>query len=116
LGAAAQDLLRRLAADAPVAVIDTFVHHDRKHRLLELPGALLEVHCACPPDLARRRYTARRRHPCHLDTQLLADAWDRWVREDARPLALGGPVLEVDTTRAADIAAIAAWVTDPVRR
>ena len=36
--------------------------------------------------------------------------FDQWSRTDAGPLALGGPLLEVDTTQPVDIDAIAAWV------
>jgi predicted kinase len=110
LGGAAQELLLRVARDAPGAVLDTFVHEDWKHRLGGLPGTIAEVHCACAVEVARARYAKRERHPCHFDTAQLADAFDRWVREDARPLDLGGPLIEVDTTGPVDVGSVAAWV------
>jgi predicted kinase len=110
LGGAAQELLWVLGARCPHAVFDTFVHHAWKQRLLDLPSVVAEVHCACPPDVARARYAARRRHDAHFDAQQLDDAFDRWVAEDAAPLALGGPLLTVDTTHPVDIAAVATWV------
>jgi hypothetical protein len=113
LGAAAQEVLFRSAAGTPAAVLDTFLHRDWAHQLQALPGPVIEVHCACPTRVAQERYATRRRHPCHFDTDQLADAWERWVLEDAAPIALG-PVLEVDTTHPVDIDAIAAWIT--VRR
>jgi predicted kinase len=115
LGGAAQEVLFRTAADAPNAVIDTFLHREWRHHLLALPGPVVEVYCACPVDIARERYAGRRRHACHFDTDVLADTWDRWAREDAQPLAVG-PVLEVDTTHPVDVDAIVEWVRDMGRR
>jgi predicted kinase len=121
LGAAAQEQLLRLAQVAPAAVIDTFVHRAWRDRWRALPGVVAEVHCRCPAELVRARCAQRRRHPCHFDAEQLADRFDDWVRDDARPLALGGPVLEVDTSGAgpvdvATIAAIAAWVRENTPR
>jgi predicted kinase len=109
LGGAAQDLVVQLAASAPAAVLDTFVHHEWKHRIASLPGRLVEVHCGCAPEIARARYVERRRHPCHFDVELLATTWDRWVREDAEPLALG-PVLSLDTSTPVAVDAVVAWM------
>src|SRR6185295_2868173 len=97
LAGAAQELLVHLAAGMPDAVLDSFVHHDWKHRIATLPGPVVEVHCGCAPDVARDRYGQRRRHACHFDAELLVDTWDRWVREDAEPLAIG-PALSLDTS------------------
>ncbi|MDQ1519992.1 MAG: hypothetical protein QOI55_1065 [Actinomycetota bacterium] len=116
LGGAAQEVLLRTAADAPNAVLDTFFHHEWKDRLAALPGLLMEVHCSCAPDVARARYVARQRHPCHFDAELLADTWDRWLREDAEPLAVGGPVMQVDTSQPVDLAPIVAWISGGGRR
>ena len=41
---------------------------------------------------------SRRRHPCHFDLSYGVDMFDQWSRTDSGPLALGGPLLEVDTT------------------
>jgi predicted kinase len=109
LGGAAQELLVQLAATATDAVLDTFVHREWKDRIASLPGRVVEVHCACPPDVALARYGGRRRHPCHFDAGLARDAWDRWVRDDGAPLAVG-PVLSLDTTTPVDLAAVVAWV------
>jgi predicted kinase len=109
LGGAAQELLVQLAASAPDAVLDTFVHHDWKHHIASLPRPVVEVHCGCAPEVARERYGQRRRHACHFDTELLATTWERWVREDAEPLALG-PVLSLDTSTPVDVDAVAEWV------
>jgi predicted kinase len=60
----------------------------------------VEVWCRCPPDVARRRYAARVRHPGHYDELLLPEL-DR-VLATAEPLALG-PVVEVATDRPVDL-------------
>jgi predicted kinase len=113
LGAASAEVFWRLAHDTNgAAVLDNFFHRAFAHRIETLPGPSVEVHCACPPALARERYLSRQRHPCHFDLTYGAEMFDNWVRTDARPLALG-PVLSVDTTGDVDITAIANWVRGP---
>ncbi len=58
-----------------------------------------------------RRYLARapRRHPGHLDHQVAPEIRARLER-GAEPLGLGGPLLQVDTTQAVDVGAVAKWV------
>ena len=115
LGAAAMELLWRTAADAPDAVLDAFVYPEQRDRLRALPGTVVEVHCTCAPDLARARFVARTRHPCHFDAQLVADEWERWLAHDAQPLAVGH-VIQVDTTDVVDITALAERVSAGDRR
>ena len=56
LGGASAEAFWRLAdRDAAAAVLDNFFHRAFAHRLEALPGAIVEVHCACPPDLALER-------------------------------------------------------------
>jgi hypothetical protein len=107
LGAASMEVLFALAADAPTAVLESFWRRPfAVDRLTGLGRPVVEVHCACPPDLALTRYCGRQRHPAHdgVDEDEIAG----WAA-DAGPLALG-PVLEVDTTRPVDVQAVAAWV------
>lgn len=110
LGAASAEAFWRLAEDARAAVLDNFFHRAFSHRLESLPGPVLEVHCSCPPEVARERYLGRRRHPCHFDLSYGAEMFDAWVHSDAGPLALGWPLLEVDTTAELDVEVVAAWV------
>ncbi len=110
LGAASAETFWRLADEMRAAVLDNFFHRAFAHRLAALPGPILEVHCACPADFALERYQSRRRHPCHFDLSYGVDMFDQWSRTDSGPLALGGPLLEVDTTKPVDVHAIAAWV------
>ena len=107
LGRAAVAALRSIAATAPAWVIDNPVPSEYAHEWNTLPG-IVEVHCACPPELARTRYTTRVRHDCHFDADRVA-ANDEWIADDARRAALG-PRLEVDTTQPSDLDEIVAWI------
>ncbi|SEF17618.1 AAA family ATPase [Jiangella alba] len=71
-------------------------------------NAMVEVWCDVPPDIARRRYAARRRHPVHDDQQRLEHAWDEWAAR-AEPLGVG-PTVRVDTTGRVDVEEVARLV------
>lgn len=114
LGAAAMDVLWRLAADAGSAVLESNFHRAFAHRFSALPGPIVEIYCHCDPELARSRYSIRRRHPCHFDQTYGLDMFDRWVA-DSGPLGLGGPVIEIDTTETVDPIEVAAWVRPHLR-
>lgn len=114
LGAAAGETMWSLLADAPAgAVLESCWPagvRDIVVRGLTRAGnpATAEIWCDVPLETARRRYEARRpRHPVHGDL-LTDEEWEHW-RRTARPLQIG-PALRVDTTRAADVPAIAAWI------
>jgi adenylylsulfate kinase-like enzyme len=60
-----------LAADAPAVVIEAnFRPHSEyeKAKLSGLAAHPVEVYCACPPELAIKRYNARTSHPVHVVT------------------------------------------------
>jgi glucokinase len=107
LGRAAVAALRTIAATTPAWVVDSPVPSEFAHEWITIPG-IVEVHCACPPELARTRYTTRVRHECHFDADRVA-AYDEWIADDARRAALG-PRLEVDTTPPTDVDAITDWI------
>jgi energy-coupling factor transporter ATP-binding protein EcfA2 len=71
----------------------------------------IEVFCRCPPAEVLRRFKARasRRHPGHLDHQTVDELRAKLERGTA-PLALGGPLLEVDTGAEVEVEAVAKWV------
>lgn len=74
------------------------------------PADTVEVWCDLPPALARARFDARMptRHPIHPERPGGDPGdWPAWTR-DARPLALGGHLLRVDTTAPVDAPALAA--------
>ncbi len=108
LGGASMEVLFALAAAAPRAVLESFWRRPSAvDRLRALERPLLEVHCACPPELSQARVRDRVRHPGHGGVGEHEVAG--WAAE-AGPLALGGPLLEVDTTTAVDVHGVAAWV------
>jgi predicted kinase len=111
LGAASFEVLYAVAAALPAAVLDANFGPEAGPRLRALDAHLLEVACRCPPAELERRFAARapHRHPGHVDHQLAAELRSPLAR-GLEPLALGGPVLEVDTTRPVDVAAVAGWV------
>ena len=108
LGGAAMELLWALAADAPAVVIEAnfrpYSHYERA-KLSGLAAAPVEVHCACPPELAAARYNARITHPVHVVTTLGVEAMAEWDR----PVGIGA-LVTVDTTGPVDVAAVAAAI------
>ena len=108
LGGASAAALATLAHSLPGAVIDHFVHADTSHVWSSLPR-VVEVRCACAPEIARARYGGRHRHPSHFDDLQLADSYAGWITEDASRPPLG-PRLDVDTATPVDIATVARWV------
>ena len=109
LGAASMEIVFALAAEAPRAVLESFWRRPQAlERLRGLGHPLLEVHCACPAEVATARYHGRVRHPGHDGVG--DDEIAGWAAE-AGPLGLG-PVLEVDTTGPVDVDAVAGWVRE----
>jgi predicted kinase len=117
LGRASFEVLYALAAEVPAAVLDANFGAEAGPRLRALGAPLVEVFCRCPPAEVQRRFAARarRRHPGHVD-HLLSPEITAAFTAGVGPLALGGPVLEVDTTRPVDVAVVAEWVRNQARR
>ena len=108
LGGASMELLWTLAALSPAVVIEAnFRPHSayERERLAALGGRPVEVHCACPPEVAIDRYNARVRHPVHVLTTMPMAA----MAEYDRPVGIGD-LVTVDTTRPVDVAGVAARV------
>jgi predicted kinase len=108
LGGAAMELLWALAADAPAVVIEANFRpcSQREHaKLSGLATHPVEVHCACPPELALKRYNTRLTHPVHVVTTLQLEA----MAEYDRPVGIGA-LVTVDTTLTVDVNAVAAAV------
>jgi hypothetical protein len=62
LGGTTLELLWALAADAPAVVLEANFRpcsDYERDRITSLGGRLVEVYCACPAELASRRYAAR---------------------------------------------------------
>jgi predicted kinase len=107
LGAASFALLWTLAARAGDMVIEAnFDPHNEEalSQLRGLGGPTVEVHCACPAEVAHARYNARSRHEVHQGTRPLSA-----MGKYDRPVGVG-PLITVDTTGPVDVAAVAAAV------
>ena len=68
LGAASFAVLWTLAARAGDMVIEANFHPHSEYELDKLRGLgdrIVEVHCACPAEVAVARYNARTRHEVH---------------------------------------------------
>jgi predicted kinase len=108
LGAAAMELLWTLAGSAGDMVIEAnfrpYSSYERG-RFASLGARPVEVHCACPAEVALARYNARARHPVHVKTTLPLSA----MAEFDRPVGIGD-LISVDTTGPVDVAAVAARV------
>ncbi len=108
LGAASMELLWALAARSPQVLIEAnfrpYSEYER-NRLSALGGVLVEVHCACPPELAVARYNARPRHLVHVQTNITPD----YLAEFDRPVGIGA-LVTVDTTAPVDVPAVAVQV------
>jgi len=111
LGAASYAVLLALVGELPAAVVDANFYPEHGPALLQACQQPIEVFCRCPAGEVERRFGQRApaRHPGHVDHVLDAElkaALDRGVG----PLDLGGPVLEVDTSRPVEVATVAAWI------
>ena len=108
LGAASFELIWALAARAGDMVIEANFHPYSEHELARLRGLgdrVVEVHCACPAEVAVARYNSRLRHEVHWLTTATPATMDKYDR----PVGVGSLVM-VDTTMPVDVASVAAQV------
>ena len=108
LGGAAMELLWTLAGHAPAVVLEANFRPRSAYergRLTALGGRPVEVHCACPAEIAVARYNSRVTHPVHVITSLPQAA----MAEYDRPVGIGD-LVAVDTTVPVDVPAVAARV------
>ncbi len=113
------DILQSTVASSHGAIVTSFWHAPGMPEdsgtptawLAALSAAIVNVHCACDPDVAADRFLRRTRHAGHLDgTRMPAD-----VRASIHALAAHGPlaigeVVVVDTTAAVDTDALSRTV------
>lgn len=117
LGAAAMELLWRLAEDCPSVVLEANFRSrssDERDRVEALAATPVEVYCRVPVAVAAARYARRGRtaghHPVHVVRELPPPA----LEEFQEPFALG-PVIEVDTTVPVDVKDLARRIESVVR-
>ena len=108
LSAASFELLWMLAARAGDMVIEANFHPHSEYELDKLRGLgdhVVEVHCACPAEVAVARYNSRLRHEVHWLKTATLTAMDKYDR----PVGVGS-LITVDTTGPVDVASVAAEV------
>ena len=107
LGRAAARGVLTLARRCPDAVVDSTWFEGVRPLVEALPRPRVEIRCVVPVEIARARYRARAStggsHPAHLDLE--RDEAELWG-DPVAPLGVG-PLLEVDTTGAVDVPALA---------
>jgi predicted kinase len=110
LGAAAMELMWALAADAPRVVIEANFRPRsdyERQKLTGLADRIVEVHCACPADLALRRYNERgaSRHRVHVNRVTTPQEQAEWDQ----PVGIG-TLITADTSVPVDVAKVAVRV------
>jgi predicted kinase len=110
LSRAADAAMVEIASRLPAAVLDNYWYAETVEQLLApLRGQIVEVCCCVDPSVARTRLQNRRRHPGHADERAPTSARDA-VFKRKFPLGVFGPAIEVDTTSAVDVSAVAAEI------
>jgi predicted kinase len=106
LGRAAVAVMLAVARTSRGAVLESPFYRANVENLEGLPGAIVEIRCRCPREVAVSRYRARsaERHPGHRDADRTDD--ELWNDELLRPLGVGS-LIEVDTTGDVDVASLA---------
>ncbi|MCU7722631.1 AAA family ATPase [Actinoplanes sp. KI2] len=112
LGAAAVHAVLRVAKGCPAAVVDSTWYPYALPLVQALGGPFVEVRCKVDVAVARERYRRRVRDGRHLDD--LRTEEELWG-SDVPPLGVG-PLVEVDTARTVDTAALAATVRRALTR
>lgn len=109
LGAATMELIWTLAALSPAVMLEANFrpHHPyERAQLAGLGGRLVEVYCACPLDLASRRYSERARTAHRHAIHTVKDLPPELLVEFDGPVGLG-ELVQVDTTGPIDVEALA---------
>ncbi len=110
LGAATYDVLfvvaRRLLEAGVSCVLES--NFTNPEPIRGLPAVrVVQIHCSTPADVALERYAERRRHPGHLDAEIVEELRPRLAAREWGRLDLPGELIELDTSGAVDLAALA---------
>lgn len=108
IGAAAMDLLWKLATECPSVVLEANFrtrNPEQRARVAALDAQVVEVHCRIPLEEASRRFARRAREERHHPAHPLMEMSPERMAEYADPFALS-PVIEIDTTAPVDLEAL----------
>jgi predicted kinase len=94
-----------VVAGTPIMLECNFVAETARPRFAAIaarhPFSAIEIYCTADAATLRQRFSARaasaERHAGHHDPVLQTASGDHWLRRHP-PLALGGPVIEIDTS------------------
>lgn len=113
LSRAADAALVRIAAALEGGVLDNYWRAEAAQQLVAAVDVpMVEVYCRVDPLVAAERFIRRARHPGHRDAERDPEDVRRASLAVASrfPLRTVGPVVQVDTGSAVDVAAVAAEV------
>ena len=99
-----------VAAELERAILEGNFGPDQREAIRAVHPAPMEIFCWCDREELLRRIRNRTRHPGHVDEETLRRVAAGVPSE--KPLELGGPYLELDTTKPVDAQRVAAWVEE----
>lgn len=113
LGAAAYalifDLARAMLASGVSLIVEANFFRDQEPAFAALPEhQLAQVHCQAPLAVLLDRYANRSRHAGHHDAEKIKELPARFESGAHSPLRLRGELVQLDTTGAVDLDALAA--------
>jgi predicted kinase len=112
IGAAAYALLfglaRTMLATGVSLITEANFFRDQEREFASLPGhRLAQLHCHAPLDVLLDRYASRTRHEGHQDAEKIKELPARFQSGVHSPLRLSGELIQLDTTEAVDLDALA---------
>lgn len=114
--------MRQLPQIGPCVLDMLMPRAEAQARLTDQVELIVEIHCGLSYEIAYERFSARARsslrHPGHVDAELSFEHYKSSLMpyKVDRPFRLGGPVLEVDTSREVDAAALVAWAAQALTK
>jgi predicted kinase len=110
LGRATYDVLfavaRRLLESGASCILESNFSDAAPLRALP-PARGVQIFCSAPDDVVLERYANRKRHPGHLDAEIVEELRTRLASAEWRPLQLHGRLIEVETTTRVDAKSLA---------
>ena len=112
LGAAAYtlifDLAKTMLASGVSLIAEANFFREQERYFASLPGhRLAQLHCHAPLTVLLERYASRSRHAGHQDAEKIKELPARFQRGAHSPLRLPGELIQLDTTEAVDLDALA---------
>jgi predicted kinase len=112
LGAAAYALIfglaRTMLASNVSLILEANFFHAQERDFMSLPEhRLAQLHCHAPLAVLLERYASRSRHAGHRDAEKIKELPARFQSGAHSPLRLPGELIQLDTTEAVDLDALA---------